>query len=92
MLTVWPFIDEHKILVELACSTTLVPAYSPELFAKLVPPSPSGERNTVVFVVCGGFKVSLAELEEYRTNVEKYAEGRTHWEVLCNGVEWNIAL
>ena len=80
--------DDHKILVELACSTTLAPAYSPELFARLVPPSPSGARKNVVFVVCGGFKISLAELEDYRTIVEK----KKYWEVLCNGEQWNVAM
>ena len=82
-------IDEHKILVELACSTTLAPAYSPELFSKLVSPSPS---KTVVFVVCGGFKISLAELEEYRDIVEDKTGGRTHWDVLCNGEQWSIPM
>lgn len=57
-----------------------------------MPPSPSGDRNTVVFVVCGGFKVSLEEFEEYRTIVENYSRARTHWEVLCNGEEWRVAL
>ncbi|KAJ3515560.1 hypothetical protein NLJ89_g1676 [Agrocybe chaxingu] len=30
------FANDHKFLVELACSTTLVPAYNPTLFQKLV--------------------------------------------------------
>ncbi|KAH9842922.1 tryptophan synthase beta subunit-like PLP-dependent enzyme [Rhodofomes roseus] len=86
------FADEHKILAELSCSTTLVPAYSPELFTKLVPPSASGAPRTVVFVVCGGFKISLAEFEEYRGIVERKVEGRTHWDVLCNGESWEIPI
>lgn len=49
--------------MELACSTTLVPAYHPSLFNKLVPPK--SEKRTIVFIVCGGFKVSLAEVAEY---------------------------
>jgi len=86
------FADEHKILTELACSTTLVPAYSRELFDKLVPPSASGDPRTVVFVVCGGFKISLAEVEEYRVIVQSKVKGQTHWEVLCNGEQWRIAV
>ncbi|KAJ3522750.1 hypothetical protein NM688_g8829 [Phlebia brevispora] len=82
------FADEHKILVELACATTLASAYSPVLFNKLVPPKPPGQRRTVVYIVCGGFKVSLAELEEFRKLVE--ADLSDAWEVLCNGERWSI--
>ena len=49
-------------MVELACAATMVPGYSKELFDKLLPPKPSGEPRNVVFIVCGGFKVSVAEL------------------------------
>lgn len=62
-------LDDHKFLVELACSTTLVPAYHPALFDKLVPPSAdSGEnaRRSVVFIVCGGFKIDLETVAEYQ--------------------------
>ena len=83
--------DEHKILAELACSTMLVPAYSPDLFAKLVTPSASGAPQTVVFVVCGGFKTSLVEFEEYRAIVDEAKKDRTHWNVLCNGEQWKVA-
>ncbi|KZT65460.1 tryptophan synthase beta subunit-like PLP-dependent enzyme, partial [Daedalea quercina L-15889] len=83
------FADEHKILAELACTTTLVPAYSPELFARLVPCSNPEEPRTVVFVVCGGFKISLAEFGEYRAIVDKMSGG-TRWDVLCNGERWEI--
>ncbi|KZT67299.1 hypothetical protein DAEQUDRAFT_758284 [Daedalea quercina L-15889] len=86
------FSDEHKILAELACSTTLVPAYSPELFAELVSASASGEPGTVVFVVRGGFETSLAEFEEYQAIVENAMPGRTHCDVLCNGERWKICV
>lgn len=76
-------------MVELACAVTLVPAYSRELFEKLVPQKPSGEPRTIVFIVCGGFKVSIAELAEY-TNILA-AEKSPHWEVLCNGERWEVA-
>lgn len=81
--------DEHKILVELACAVTLVSAYSPTLFDKLVPPKPSGAKRTVVYIVCGGFKVSLAELAEYKSIVE--ADKAPEWDVLCNGERWSIS-
>jgi len=56
------------MLVELACSTTLVPVYYPTLFNRMVPPS-AGDTRCVVFIVCGGFKVSLLDTEEYRNIV-----------------------
>ncbi|KAK2460558.1 hypothetical protein APHAL10511_007028 [Amanita phalloides] len=61
------FADDHKLLVELACSTTLVPAYKPALFNKLVPrrDQQGDKRPTVVFVICGGFKISGADLRNY---------------------------
>jgi L-serine/L-threonine ammonia-lyase len=54
--------EDHKMLVELACSVTLVPAYKPSLFEHLVPSSSTPGR----FIVCGGFKIFPEELEEYR--------------------------
>ncbi|KAJ8515516.1 hypothetical protein ONZ45_g7063 [Pleurotus djamor] len=73
------FTDEHKMLVELACSTTLAAAYVPSLFRKLVPP----DAKKAVFVVCGGFKVSLGEMAEFKGIVEARQEKK--WEVLCDG-------
>lgn len=58
--------DDQKFLVELACSTTLVPAYHPALFDKIVDRKDSKQRPIVVFVVCGGFKIDLATAGEYR--------------------------
>jgi len=84
------FAEDHKILVELACSTTLTPAYVPAMFNKLVPPSSSGLARTVVFVVCGGFKVSLREMEEYSSIVEADKMHRRQWNMFCNGEEWVI--
>ncbi|KAG6840704.1 hypothetical protein C0991_004948 [Blastosporella zonata] len=77
------FADDHK-LVELACSTTLTPAYKPAFFDQLVPPKSSGEKRTVVFIICGGFKVSLSEATEYASLVaEDKAQGGT-WSVLMD--------
>ncbi|KAH0584238.1 L-serine dehydratase [Termitomyces sp. J132] len=78
------FTDDHKLLVELACSTTLTPAYKPAFFDRLVPVKASGEKRTVVFIVCGGFKISLDDAAEYRRLAdEDKARGGT-WSVLIN--------
>lgn len=50
------------LLVELSCSTALTPAYNRALFDKV---APSG-GGLAVFVVCGGFKITLEEMDEYR--------------------------
>ncbi|EGO03866.1 hypothetical protein SERLA73DRAFT_175550 [Serpula lacrymans var. lacrymans S7.3] len=91
------FAEDHKFLVELACSTTLTAAYNCDLFSHLVTDAPttvsgasSSELNkakrekTVVFIVCGGIKVSLDEMTEYRT-LEAAIEADREWEVACNG-------
>lgn len=81
------------MLVELACSTTLTAAYKPTLFSKLVPPAPSGApRKTVVFIVCGGFKISLDVMAEYQQLVDADLEsgGVDYWEVLCDGECWHV--
>lgn len=70
--------DSQKMLVELACSTTLAPAYKPALFEKLVPVkqgSSVGSKRTVVFVVCGGFKISLDDVAEYRKELDQDLQG-----------------
>lgn len=77
------FTRDHKLLVELACATTLTPAYSPALFHKLVPrPASSMQERTVVFVVCGGFKVSNDDIESYKKLVEQNTTDS--WEVSIN--------
>ena len=70
-------IDDQKMLVELACSTTLAPAYHPALFNKIL--GPTDEERTVVFIVCGGFKISIAEAAEYRGIAD--ADPETTWTV-----------
>jgi len=74
-------IDDQKMLVELSCSTALVPAYHPALFDKLVPASP-GEERLVVFIVCGGFKVSVEEVAGYKEELEREPKASDDvWEV-----------
>jgi len=83
------FADEHKFLVELACSTTLTPAYKPALFSRLVPSTTKGK--IAVFVICGGFKISLEEMAEYHRLVETdLKQGSGHWEVMCDGERWLV--
>ncbi|GBE82460.1 Catabolic L-serine/threonine dehydratase [Sparassis crispa] len=90
MKTARSFAEEHKMLVELACAATLTSAYNPALFEKILPSSPSSSPRTVVFIVCGGFKVDLEELEEYRTGVQADANNGSKWQVLCNGEQWAL--
>ncbi|KAJ7694133.1 tryptophan synthase beta subunit-like PLP-dependent enzyme [Mycena rosella] len=74
------FSDDHKMLVELACSTTLVAAYKRELFDHVVPPT--GADRPSLFIVCGGFKVSLNDMLEYKTLVAACSDSL---EVYCDG-------
>ncbi|KAJ7734945.1 tryptophan synthase beta subunit-like PLP-dependent enzyme [Mycena maculata] len=81
MQAAYSFADDHKMLVELACSTTLVAAYKSQLFDHLVPPT--GENRTGLFIVCGGFKVSLNDMLEYRALVDGCSSDAL--EVCCDG-------
>lgn len=88
-------VDEHKFLIELACSTTLSAAYSPELFWRILDPKSelSAEEKrckTVVFVVCGGVKVTYDELSEYARILDRAAEAESEWKIVCNGTEFCI--
>lgn len=72
------------MLVELACSTTLVPAYHAPLFKKMTGSVlERDEQNplTVVFIVCGGFKVDLKTAMDYEDLMEK-----------ALGPEWNVGI
>ncbi|PCH37911.1 tryptophan synthase beta subunit-like PLP-dependent enzyme [Wolfiporia cocos MD-104 SS10] len=82
--------ETHKLLVELACSTVLTPAYAPAILDQLMPPKASGEARTVVFIICGGFKVTLKELEEYRQIIDADLRNGKEWDVACNGEKWEI--
>ncbi|CAL1704108.1 unnamed protein product [Somion occarium] len=85
------FAEEHKMLVELACATTMIPAYSSDIFNRLVPERSDGKERTVVFIVCGGFKISLNEMVEHEALVNRALQEKSgHWEVFCNGAQWDI--
>lgn len=74
------------MLVELACSTALAPAYHPPLFNRMVPPT--SERRCAIFIVCGGFKVSLSDASEFRRLLDEDQKSpETHWQVQCNDGE-----
>jgi len=89
MSTACSFAEEHKMLVELACAATLAPAYEPALMERLL--EVNDEPKTVVFIVCGGFKISLMQMEEYQTIVRRELEaGMNYWECGCNGERWDV--
>jgi len=91
MQTAIQFAEEHKMLVELACSATLAPAYHKDLLDNLVAPKEDKSRRTLVFIVCGGFKISLEEMSEYQKIVDvALGNGDPHWNVQCNGRQWSI--
>jgi len=70
--------------VELACSATLVPAYKPELVTRLVPPT-GAPKKTLVFIVCGGFKISQQDLVEYSEIVRKDLGAGVKWGAMVDG-------
>jgi L-serine/L-threonine ammonia-lyase len=74
--------DDHKILVELACATALAPAYSPGLMPVLLPPVP-GRARVLIFVVCGGFKISIDDLAGYAAAIER--DTSEAWTVKMDG-------
>ena len=78
-------LDEHKMLVELACSATLAMG-KPDLFSQLVPKQP----KTVVFIVCGGFKISPEEMRAYAELLKADSKVATSWKVLCDGTVLSI--
>lgn len=84
------FAEDHQTLVEPACSTTLAAAFSPELFNHLVPlTDKKAEDRTVVFIVCGGFKITLAEMAEYQRIMN---QSLTEKEVTCLVDGENVAV
>ncbi|RXW20985.1 hypothetical protein EST38_g4848 [Candolleomyces aberdarensis] len=82
METLALFANDQKMLVELSCSTTLVPAYHRALFNKLLPGGSPEEERTVVFIVCGGFKVSSSDAAECQNLLDTDPRG--------NGETWTV--
>ncbi|KAI0262897.1 tryptophan synthase beta subunit-like PLP-dependent enzyme [Gloeopeniophorella convolvens] len=85
------FADDHKMLVELACSATLVPAYKRALLERLVPPPvDAGEKRALVFIVCGGFKIAQADLVEYAQLVGAELVAGGAWDVMVDGTRMHV--
>ncbi|CAE7204430.1 unnamed protein product, partial [Rhizoctonia solani] len=68
------FLDEQKLLVEVACGATLSPAYTPGLLEKLLPKASEGHRPVIVFIVCGGSKATFQDMRRYRNIIMDKAE------------------
>lgn len=85
---------------ELACSTTLSAAYNKDMFNRLMaatarasPQQAEHSERIVVFVVCGGYKITLEEMEEYRhSTLEVLASGQKCWNVSCDGEKWDVPI
>lgn len=88
------FGDDHKILTELACSTTLTPGYNREFLSRILGPtfstlSPEERKEKcLVFVVCGGVKISFEEMREFEEIVA--AQVQSYWRVQINGEETQV--
>jgi L-serine/L-threonine ammonia-lyase len=67
------FADDEKMLVEISCGVSIVPAYNGSLSSILYPQLSDEEfaKLNIVIVICGGSGISLQLLENYR---QKYAE------------------
>jgi L-serine/L-threonine ammonia-lyase len=83
-------LDDHQMLAELACATTLVPAYFPGLFNQIFPPrNSSSPERTAVFIVCGGVKTSVEEVMGYKQHL---ASSPTSYSVWVDGDSHDVDL
>lgn len=77
--------------MELACSATLSPAYNPMFFSALIEARKGDHRSerhpnsSIVFIVCGGVKISLEEIQEYKKIIEVSKYQSEHEECRVNG-------
>jgi L-serine/L-threonine ammonia-lyase len=82
--------DDHKVLTELACSTTLTPGYNRDFLLHILGPEFSAlspedrKKKCLVFVVCGGVKISFEEIKEFEEIVAA-AQAESYWCVQING-------
>lgn len=89
------FGDDHKILTELACSTTLTPGYNREFLLRILGPtfaalSPEERKDKcLVFVVCGGVKISFEDMTEFEEIVAA-AQVQSFWRVQIDGEETQV--
>ena len=57
-------------MTELACSANLVPAYFPTLLERMFPAHESDKDRPIVFIVCGGVKISPEEVWRYEAHLQ----------------------
>ncbi|KAI0371720.1 tryptophan synthase beta subunit-like PLP-dependent enzyme [Pilatotrama ljubarskyi] len=82
------FAEDHKTMAELACAATIAPAYKPTLFKRVVPEA--NKSANIVLIVCGGFKISLDDLNEYKRIVEADCTAGGDWDVAYNGEVFEV--
>ncbi|EIW85269.1 tryptophan synthase beta subunit-like PLP-dependent enzyme [Coniophora puteana RWD-64-598 SS2] len=90
-MTMWAsksFADDHKIMAELSCAATLAPAYNKAVFDFILPDTDGRDQN-IVFVVCGGIKVSVDEMVTWNLQMKAAAKKEPEWKVTCNGRDLN---
>lgn len=75
------FAGDHSVVTELACSATLVPAYTPHLLDHILGPQASicngvvaQRKKVLVFVVCGGSKGSLDAMRMFDEKLRDWEE------------------
>lgn len=65
-------------MTELACSATLVPAYTPRILDQILNRHASRggdeERKVLVFILCGGSKASLESMHRFQEHLEDWNE------------------
>ncbi|KAG1853425.1 tryptophan synthase beta subunit-like PLP-dependent enzyme [Suillus subalutaceus] len=89
------FGDDHKILTELACSTTLTPGYNREFLLRILGPTFSAlspeerKEKCLVFVVCGGVKISFEDMREFEEIVAA-VQAQSYWRVQIDGEEIQV--
>ncbi|KAG2134491.1 tryptophan synthase beta subunit-like PLP-dependent enzyme [Suillus clintonianus] len=89
------FADDHKMLTELACATTLTPGYNRDFLLRILGPKFSAlspeerKEKCLVFVVCGGVKISFEEMREFEEIVAA-AQVERHWRVQIDGEEIQV--
>jgi len=88
-------LDDHKMLTELACSTTLTPGYNHEFLLHILGPKFSAlsaeerKKKRFVFVVCGGIKISFEDIKEFEEIVAA-AQAEGYWSVQIDGKDIQV--
>ncbi|KAF8323168.1 tryptophan synthase beta subunit-like PLP-dependent enzyme [Clavulina sp. PMI_390] len=88
------FADDHKTVVDIACGASLGMAYIPKLFNHIFAKeltSSKAHKPTVVFIVCGGSKVSLKDMFNYQKHIDVETAGRTPFKAFVDKEEIVLA-